>query len=411
MTKSNILLLVCAISSIVKTSNAQLRIDTSLSAEYIVKIIFANKESFRIENVEYRSDKKSIGIFHCPMKYNKMISDGIILSTGDVFDAIGPNDSPNKSSKSLINSDNELSAIAKGNTFDTAILEFDFIPFNDSICFNFFFASEEYPEYVKKNVNDVFGFFLNSEELNTKKNLALLEEDNTPITVDNINATTNNKYFIENYSWENGNTQNWRNNKQISELALTFQFDGLTTLLHAGAKVIPNKKYHIKLAISDVGDRLFDSAVFLEAGSFKSISTDGHLLFKQLVKEEFGETIITDLKNSISVNLNINFDADSFKVSGKESFVLLDKVFHLLNKDSTIRIEINGHTDDSGTKEYNKVLSLNRAKNVANYLVSKGIEADRVTFKGYGDSKPISFSDKTINRRVEFVFTKNISGN
>lgn len=69
-----------------------------------------------------------------------MISHGIILSTGNVFDAVGPNNSTNTSSKSLISSDADLSRLAKGKTFDAAILEFDFIPSNDSICFNFFFS-------------------------------------------------------------------------------------------------------------------------------------------------------------------------------------------------------------------------------------------------------------------------------
>ncbi len=85
---------------------------------------------------------------------------GIIISTGNVFDAIGPNNIPNKSSETSNNSDDDLNTIVNANTFDAAVLEFDFNSFTDSISFNFFFASEEYPEYVNKNVNDIFGFFL-----------------------------------------------------------------------------------------------------------------------------------------------------------------------------------------------------------------------------------------------------------
>jgi len=411
MTKTRILFLVCTVLSIIKTGLAQLRIDTSRSAEYMVKVVLAGKEvSSGIENVKYRGDKKSLGIFHYNTIYNKMISRGIILSTGDVFDAIGPNENPDKGSKSMINSDKELGDLASGPSIDAAILEFDFIPLHDSICFNFFFASEEYPEYVKKNMNDVFGFFLSCEELNLKKNLAVLE-DNIPITIDNINAGSNSSYFIRNYSWDQGKSQKWKDNKAGEELARTLQFDGLTILMHARSRVVPNKKYHIKLAISDVGDRLYDSAIFLEAGSFKSASTKKDIPFEQSLKDEFGGKIITGSNNEVSLNLNINFEADSFRVSGNESFALLNKVLYLLNAYPGMQVVINGHTDDSGTKEHNKILSLNRAKDVAGYLISKGLEPERVTYKGHGDSKPLSSKDKKLNRRVEFAFIKGSSGN
>ncbi len=402
MSKYNIILLL--ICCVVILGKAQLSIDTSRSAEYIVKTVLVGKSgNLQIENIQYKGDKKSLGIFDCPIKYNKMISRGIILSTGNAFDAIGPNNSPNVSSKSLINEDKDLSELANGKTFDAAILEFDFIPSHDSICFSFFFASEEYPEYINKNVNDVFGFFLSSDALNTERNLAVFE-NNIPISVDNINAKINSKYYIANSIWDSDNIQKWRNKKAEGELAFTFQYDGFTILLNAGTKVIPNQRYHIKLAISDVGDRLYDSAIFLEAGSFKSFSIQNH--FEQFVKEEFGERDIINVNKNISVNLNINFETDSFRISGAESFALLDKIVLLSTKDTTMRIEINGHTDDTGKREYNKTLSLNRAKEVAGYLMSKGLKSNRINYEGYGDTRPISLTDKSLNRRVECIFIK-----
>src|SRR6218665_2304093 len=224
MIKSKIVILILLIT--VKPGRAQLWVDTSRSVDEVVRNILIGKhEGFKIQNIEYTGDKKSFGVFNCQMKYNNLFNRGVILSTGNIFDAKGPNSDPNTSSKSLINEDSDLGSLANGKTFDAAILEFDFIPAGDSICFNFFFASEEYPEYVKKNVNDVFGFFISSKELNTSTNLAVIE-DNIPITVDNINATTNSKYFIENLKWDSGNFQGWNDNKQGAELAFTFQFDG-----------------------------------------------------------------------------------------------------------------------------------------------------------------------------------------
>ncbi|MBA3680033.1 MAG: OmpA family protein [Bacteroidetes bacterium] len=404
MVKNRLTLLTGILMCIVKISNAQLSIDTTLSAEEMVKTVFATKENdSKIENVKFKGYKKSLGVFNCSMVYNKIIPKGIILSTGNVFDAIGPNNTPDKSSKALNNTDVSLSAIAKGPTFDAAILEFDFVPSDDSIAFNFFFGSEEYPEYVSKNVNDIFGFFLSSEEPKMRRNLAIVD-GRIPVTVDNINSIVNKKYFIRNYLWDPENLAKWETNKQGGEMASTFQFDGFTVVLHAGAKVVPGKKYHIKIAIADVGDRLYDSAIFLEAGSFKSMSSKT-IAFEKFAKDEFGEKVLKDLGNSLSVNLNINFETGSFKISEAESFTLLNKVLNLLKKDVKMHLEINGHTDNNGSKEQNKTLSLDRAKTVADYLISKGVKADRITYNGFGDSKPIS-DNKALNRRVEFVFLK-----
>ncbi len=404
MVKNRLTLLAGILICVAKISYAQLSIDTTLSAEDMVKTVFAASDNdSKIENVKYKGYKKSLGIFKCSMVYNKVISKGLILSTGNVFDAIGPNNTPDKSSKALSNTDVSLSAIAKGPTYDAAILEFDFIPTDDSIAFNFFFGSEEYPEYVSKNVNDIFGFFLSSEDPPGRRNLAMLER-HIPITVDNINSIVNKKYFIRNYLWDPENVAKWESNKPGGELASTFQFDGFTVVLHAGAKVVPGKKYHIKIAIADVGDRLYDSAIFLEAGSFKSMSSKT-VSFEKFAKEEFGEKIFNDLGNSISVNLNINFETGSYKITEAESFAQLNKVINLLKKDAKMHLEVNGHTDNNGSKEQNKTLSLDRAKTVADYLISKGIKADRITYNGFGDTKPIS-DNKALNRRVEFVFVK-----
>jgi len=402
MIKNKLLLFIAFIFCFASHVHGQLSIDTTLSAEEMVKTIFASKDNnSKIENVTYKGYKKSLGIFNCSMVYNKVIAKGLILSTGNVFKAIGPNDVPDQSSKTQNNTDASLSAIAKGPAYDAAILEFDFTPADDSIAFNFFFGSEEYPEYVSKNVNDIFGFFLSAEEPYFRRNLALLEK-RIPITVDNINSTVNKKYFVRNYAWNPENMQKWENNKQGEEMAKTFQFDGFTVVLHAGAKVSPGKKYHIKIAIADVGDRLYDSAIFLEAGSFKSLSSKT-ISFEKYAREEFGDRIFNDLGNSVAVNLNINFETASYKITEAESFTQLNKVINLLKKDAKIKVEVNGHTDNNGNKEENKVLSFNRAKTVMDYLVSKGIKADRITYNGFGDTKPLG-DNKALNRRVEFVF-------
>ena len=71
-----------------------------------------------------------------------------------------------------------------------------------------------------------------------------------------------------------------------------------------------------------------------------------------------------------------------------------------------MKIEISGHTDSKGADDYNKKLSNSRAKSVVDYLVSKGIATDRLTFIGYGEEQPIDTNDtdagRQMNRRTEF---------
>lgn len=117
------------------------------------------------------------------------------------------------------------------------------------------------------------------------------------------------------------------------------------------------------------------------------------------------------LEVGLSVRLNnIFFDFDKTTLR-EESFPELDKVVELLEQNSRLFIEIGGHTDDKGSDEYNEKLSQGRAEAVRAYLTSKWIEPERVTAKGYGESKPEVDNDsdenRQINRRVEFTILGN----
>lgn len=102
---------------------------------------------------------------------------------------------------------------------------------------------------------------------------------------------------------------------------------------------------------------------------------------------------------------NVFFDVDSYELE-PESKVELDKLVEFLNEQSHIKIEIGGHTDNTGNPKANQLLSENRAKSVHNYLISKGIEPNRLKSKGYGASQPIESNDseegRRKNRRTEY---------
>lgn len=101
---------------------------------------------------------------------------------------------------------------------------------------------------------------------------------------------------------------------------------------------------------------------------------------------------INDNNNSVVLK-NVFFDLNKSTLR-KESFVELDKLVSLLKENPEIKIEISGHTDSRGNN--NQVLSEDRAKSVYDYVVSKGISAERLSHKGYGSSKPV-YSDEQIN--------------
>jgi len=89
-----------------------------------------------------------------------------------------------------------------------------------------------------------------------------------------------------------------------------------------------------------------------------------------------------------------------------ESTGELDRLVELMKDMSTLKIEIGGHTDNVSSAAFNLKLSKARAKSVVDYLVSNGIDANRLTYKGYGFEQPIA-SNKTeegrqLNRRTEF---------
>ena len=106
---------------------------------------------------------------------------------------------------------------------------------------------------------------------------------------------------------------------------------------------------------------------------------------------------------------NINFETGKAKLIDK-SLAELDKLAEYLINNKSVKIQINGYTDNVGTEKFNLKLSDERAKAVKEYLVSKGISTERISYKGYGSSKPIATNytpeGRELNRRVEFKILK-----
>lgn len=127
-----------------------------------------------------------------------------------------------------------------------------------------------------------------------------------------------------------------------------------------------------------------------------TLSFQEFILDVKLKKIEVGNSVV--LKN-------IFFDFDQAKIR-PESINELNRLVKLLKDNPKVKVEISSHTDDVGSVEYNQKLSESRCKAVIDYLISKGIIANRLIAKGYGETKPIGKNDteeaRQSNRRTEF---------
>ncbi len=121
--------------------------------------------------------------------------------------------------------------------------------------------------------------------------------------------------------------------------------------------------------------------------------------------------ILVPIEEEVTIRLNnifFDFDKSSLKDG---SFPELNRLTEMLNTNTSMEIEISGHTDNVGTRKYNQTLSERRAQAVFKYLVDKGISESRLTTVGYGKDRPMVSNDdeedgRELNRRVEFKITK-----
>jgi len=168
-------------------------------------------------------------------------------------------------------------------------------------------------------------------------------------------------------------------------------------------------------AVSDPIDGSFLVCLPTDRDYALNVSRDGYLFFS----DNFSLTGIRDQAKPFLKNIplqpikvgetvvlkNIFFDTDKFDLK-PESYNELEKLLGLLKANPSLKIEISGHTDIRGPEEHNLELSKNRAKAVVDYLVSQGISQSRMTYAGYGFSKPIDTNETdeglANNRRTEF---------
>jgi gliding motility-associated-like protein len=216
-------------------------------------------------NLPATNVQRSWGYFHKGTT-NFPFKDGIVLTTGYANKAGNSYISTTLGDDLPTGSDPDLVAATNpsGTLNDAVILEFDFVPTSSQVKFNYLFASEEYTGSFPCSFSDAFALLLRPTAGGPYVNMAVLPAPGTgPVSVTNIHPQNSFTGFdmgcgAPNVAFFGGyNTSNIETN-----------FNGRTVPLQATATVVPGQSYHFKMVLADAIDSSYDSAVFLEGGSF-----------------------------------------------------------------------------------------------------------------------------------------------
>ncbi|KAB1155096.1 T9SS type B sorting domain-containing protein [Flavobacterium luteum] len=244
---------------------------TTFSVPQLVNTVLINSPCVSASNVSSSTganfgSSNGIGYFtntnpNFPMK------SGVVLSTGAVASAIGPNKSELNEGAANWPGDSDLEKILfqsgiKMNSVNATVIEFDFTPISPSFSFEFLFASEEYGNF-QCQFSDAFAFLLTDMSTGITTNLAVVPNTNQPISVVTI------RDYIYNSSCPSANVEYFGsfNGDSAADGSAT-NFNGQTKLLNASALLKPNTPYHIKLVIADRTDSGSDSAIFIASDTF-----------------------------------------------------------------------------------------------------------------------------------------------
>lgn len=240
------------------------------------------------------------------------ISEGIVLSTGDAQLVEGPNEDDGSSGTASGEGDPDLDEEFKDEgplftTEDASALEFEFeVDQPGDLFFEFVFSSEEYNEYVGSMFNDVFGFFVDGE------NIGFVPGTNDRVTINTVNGGR--PFGSANPFIEATNPQAYNNNDRDDggEYLEQFGHDGFTDVFVARMENLEVGTHTMKLAIADVGDRILDSAVFIRA--FNVAAPDPRTSLPGTIYEDNGDKNHRRDQGQVLLHSNTISHADQYGI-------------------------------------------------------------------------------------------------
>ncbi len=266
-------------------TNGNLTVTTNATPQQLAQLLVPPWVT--VTNATYTGTNVARGTFAGGNGCGLPIDSGVILSTGYITNAIGPNNddgstaSGGGSGPSCLGQpgDTNLDTLVGNNgTHDAAVLEFDIVSTNSFVLkFQYIFASEEYPEWIG-NFNDPMAVFVTTNHVGTNwiitatNNIAQVPGPNQSVSVNTINGGGNSNGQPHVYDVPPSNPQYYVDNADpvcsTNQMPVdNIQYDGITVLLTAQTNISANITYHIKIAIEDYRDDWYDSAVFLKAWS------------------------------------------------------------------------------------------------------------------------------------------------
>ena len=266
------LILLLIFSHISFGQNVQTSSNIYTAQELIEDILIDSNciENIVVTNVsggDFNGTDESFGYFDANGS-NFPFQSGIVLSTGRLENVNGPNNTLSDDDAANWQGDSDLeTALNETNTLNATVLEFEFTAIADQVSFRYIFASEEYQEGNSSTCqySDLFGFLIKPVSASTYTNIALIPSTTTPVKVTTVHPGIPGSCSAQNPAYFGS----WNDN------AAPINFNGQTAVLEATTTIIPNETYQVKLVIADEQNYRYDSAVFLEAGSFKLFTNLG----------------------------------------------------------------------------------------------------------------------------------------
>ncbi len=405
-------------------------VDESYTAEELVEDVLFSNSCASVSNVSvsggnFGTGEMSWGYFNANGS-SFPFQDGIILSTGKINNAIGPNDSLLDDGGNMNwNGDSDLNqALGLSNTFNASVLEFDFVPISNKISFDFILSSEQYltnPSPNQCNYTDGFAFLIKDVNDSSYQNIALVPNTNIPIKINTVRGQGTicppaNEQYFDAFNGVNHPTN----------------FNGQTKSITAEANVIAGNTYHIKLVIADEGNYRYDSAIFLKGGSFtydvdlgidrtiangnpichdESFSLDATSFNATTYEWYFNNNLIPGETNS-TLNLNPPYNnsanglysviVDAGNPCERKGEINLDFVTNLSIDDNTFGICDSDSVQDGKTAfsstNFNDILATLFTNLPPNYTVA--------FFENPSDTNPISFPFTNSSAFSQTVYAK-----
>ncbi len=264
--------ILCLISAPAKGQILQCYND--IAPEQLITFLLPSS-NFTVTNVQVNGSSSQVGGFILP-SLDLGVSFGLLINTGDAnISAVGPNLSADAGiviGNTSTDADLQI-LLPRAKQFDVATIECDFSTKLSAITFNMVFGSEEYCTSERTGFNDVAGFFISGPNINgpfsnNAINLAT-PPDGTPLTVQTFNADNNTQRYVANPP------PNYTDCGPPAEQGVheATGYNGFCKPIKAQLTIMPEKVYHLKIAIADIRDGLNDSGLFITTTFEKSYTT------------------------------------------------------------------------------------------------------------------------------------------